>query len=298
MKLVPNSVTRKLAKEILVAKRNSPHIFFAAGVVGVIGSAVLACRSTLKLEETVDEIKEDLDSVKALGVAGNRAITYNDREYVKDLTFVYAKSGAKLARLYGPSIVLGGLSIASLTGSHVQLVRRNTALASTLAVVTKAFDEYRVRVQDEIGEERELDLYRGVREETHTIDGKKEIVKVQTGAGNLSPYARCFDATSPYWKKDPEMNLFFLKCQQNWLNDQLQANGFVFLNDVYDQLGFEKTSAGQMVGWIRRKDGGVDGYVDFGLYEAHTLAFLSGHDPDIWLDFNVDGLIQDLIDKI
>lgn len=297
MKLVPNSVTRKFARQVLMTKKNSPHIFFAAGVVGVVGSAVLACRSTLKLENAVDEIKGELDVVKTKhNVHPSHAVDPNGREYVKDLTVVYVRASAKIGRLYGPSIVLGGLSIASLTGSHVQLVRRNTALASTLAVVTKAYDEYRLRVREEIGEERELDLYRGVREETHKIDGKNEKVKIQTGVGGVSPYAREFDAQSLYWKKDRELNLYFLKCQQNWLNDRLTAQGYVFLNDAYDALGFEKTTAGQVVGWV--KNGNGDGYIDFGMYEAHNLAFLSGHEPGIILDFNVDGPVMNILDEI
>lgn len=293
MKLLPNSVTRKLAAEVLKTKRNSPHIFFVAGVGGAVVSTVLACRATLKLESVVDAIREDLVDVQEL--TEGKLPDYTDRDALRDRTIVLAKGGVKLGRLYGPSIVIGGLSVASLTGSHIQLVRRNTALASTLAIVTKAYDDYRVRVQEEIGVERELDLHRGVREETHKIDGKNEIVKIQTGAGNLSPYARLFDATSLHWKKEPELNLFFLKCQQNWAQERLNAQGYLFLNDVYDMLGFEKSTAGQIVGWRRNGDG--DGYVDFGLYEAHTLAFLSGHEPNIYLDFNVDGQIHTSLDK-
>lgn len=296
MKLVPNSVSRRLARQILASKRNSPHIFFAAGVAGVVASGVLACRSTLKLEETVDEINDEIEKAKQSVIDRNLEPGAHERAHSNAIILAYSKGGVKIGRLYAPSIVLGGLSIASLTGAHVQLARRNAALASTLALVTKAWDDYRVRVQDEIGEERELDLYRGIREETHKIDGKNEKIKVQSGTGGYSPYAKEFDASSFYWRNNAESNLFFLKCQQNWANDRLNAYGYVFLNDVYESLGLEKTTAGQIVGWVRNGDG--DGYVDFGLYETHTLAFLSGHEPSLILDFNVDGPVYHLIDQI
>ncbi len=72
MKIIPKNlisqrVTRNIGRKILTTKKNSPHIFFVGGVIGVVGSAVLACRATLKLEENLDEIKRDVDTVKEMG---------------------------------------------------------------------------------------------------------------------------------------------------------------------------------------------------------------------------------------
>ena len=60
-------------------------------------------------------------------------------------------------------------------------------------------------------------------------------------------------------------------------------------------LGFPHTSAGAVVGWVR---GNGDGYVDFGLMDFYSNAnrlFHEGFEPNIWLDFNVDGVIWDKI---
>ena len=293
MKLVPASVTMKVARKVLTVKKNSPHIFFVGGVAGVIGSGILACRATLKLESKLDEIKTELDTVGPVSDLVEGGGSVPDQEKVKDFGYVCVKSGLALGRLYGPSVLLGGVSIAALTGSHIQLTRRNAALTVTLAAVSKAYDEYRVRVQQEIGREREADIYRNVKTETKTVDGKKKATKSLAGDEH-SVYAKFFDEGSQRWVKDAEMNRFFLQCQQTYFNHKLRANGHVFLNEVYDALDIPRTSAGCVVGWVVNGDG--DGYVDFGMYEPGSNEFINGREPRILLDFNVDGVVYQLLD--
>jgi hypothetical protein len=293
MKLNANVLTRGIARNVFLAKKNSPHIFFVGGVVGVIGSAVLACKATLQLEEKLDEIKNDVTLIKAktLEESTKTGVYSNDIDY-QCTTYATVKTVKVIGRLYGPAILLGGASIAALTGSHIQLVRRNAALTATLATVTKAYAEYRLRVQEEIGKEKELDIYRGIRDKEVEIDGKKSVVKISDPLGR-SPYSRIFDECSRYWKKEAELNYVFLEHQQNYANHRLRADGFVFLNDVYDDLGFDKTPEGQVVGWILNGDG--DGYVDFGIFEAYNERFIKGQERVAILDFNVDGVIYDKI---
>lgn len=293
MKFVPKAITRSVSRKVLVTKMNSPHLFFAAGVVGIIGATVLACRATLKLEETVDEINHDFGNLKELKHAHAVDVNYTDNQHYKDLGYVYLRSAVKIGRLYGPSIIVGGLSVACLTGSHVQLTRRNAALSATLAAAMKAYDEYRARVAQEIGVERELELYRAIHDDAIEMDGhKKEVVKAFDPNG-LSIYARIFDEYNPNWEKNAEYNRIFIQCQQNYYNHQLHARGHVFLNEVYDSLGFPRSQAGQVVGWLL--DGNGDGFVDFGLFEEKNSLFINQREKSIVLDFNVDGVIYDKI---
>jgi hypothetical protein len=286
---IRNKATVAMAKQVLKLKKNAPHILFGAGLVGVTTSAVMACRATLKLEPVLDEIKTDIDMPK------DREITpdYSERERQRDVAFVYIRSTGRLARLYGPAILVGSASLAALTTSHVQMTRRNTALTAAYAGLHTAFVEYRARVRDEVGEEKEQDIYRGVTyEQSKEVKGK--LAKLPTVDPNkLSPYALIFDEGNPNWSPNAEFNKVFIKCQQNYANDRLISRGFIFLNEVLNDLGFPPTHAGQYVGWMMN-DGG-DNYVDFGLFEAHQSGFLAGVEPSIILDFNVDGVI---IDKV
>ncbi|WP_367614189.1 DUF6353 family protein [Allobaculum sp. Allo2] len=45
----------------------------------------------------------------------------------------------------------------------------------------------------------------------------------------------------------------WLKVKTSVLNNKLHRDGFLFLNTVYRELGFDETKAGQVVGWIDNK---------------------------------------------
>lgn len=293
MKFVPNNLSRGLGRQILTLKKNSPTLMFGAGIAGVVVSTVLACRATLKLSDTLDEAKEDIDAVKALrDVEG-----YPDHEVKKDLAYAYSINVYRVAKLYAPAVIIGTASIAALTGSHVTLSRRNSGLTAAYAAVQAAFDEYRERVKEEVGEERELELHHAISNREIEVDGKKQIVK-SADPNKWSQYARFFDESNPNWQKDGESNRTFVQIQQNYLNHLLNSRGHVFLNEAYDQLGLERSSAGQVVGWLVGGDGDGDGYIDFGIFDAfdeRKIAFVNGLERNVILDFNVDGIIYDKI---
>ena len=288
-----NVVTRTVARQVLVAKKNSPAIFFSAGVVGVVASTVLACRATLQLEDTLDSIKSDLDRAKGTNELRHFEDDNADENiYHKELTLAYSKGVLQITRLYAPAIVVGGLSIGALTGSHIALTRRNAAITAAYAAISKSFDEYRIRVRNHLGEEQERDIYHAVELREIEVEGKKSKDMV-ADPNRWSTYAKWFDEANPNWQKNSELNRLFVQCQQNYLNQLLQARGHVFLNEAYDQLGIDRTQAGQVVGWVTGGEG--DGYIDFGIFEAYSSEFVNGWERNIILDFNVDGAIYDKI---
>lgn len=291
MSLIPQALTRTASRQVLLAKKHSPHLFFAGGVVGVGVSTVLACRATLQLEKKVDEFRRQVEDVKEN--AKHNGTEYGQKEYQKDLLYVYIRSGRTIVRLYAPAAAVGVLALGALTGSHIQLSKRNTALTATLAAFMKAHDEYRERVREVIGEEKELDIHQGVVDTEIEGTGKnKEVTKVlDPNVGSI--YARVFEATNPCWQKNTEVNRIFLETQQKYFNHKLHARGHVFLNEVYEAIGFEHSPAGQIVGWVLNGDG--DGYIDFGIYEDRNYRFVNNLERSIWLDFNVDGPIYDKI---
>ena len=177
-----------------------------------------------------------------------------------------------------------------------------------MATVDRGFREYRERVVEKYGIEADRRLRYNISdvevEEAITGEnGEEQIVKKAVEVADIkdpngySIYARCFDESNPNWLKDDNYNVMFLKHRQNMFNDKLKANGILFLNEVYEELGFPKTKEGQVIGWIYDPDHPIgDNYVDFGIYNTHRPAvrdFINGYERSVILDFNVDGNVWD-----
>ena len=288
-------------------EKHSPEILMGVGVVGVVATTVTACRATMKLNDILDECVETRDKIKSVQENPAYEDRYSDEDAQKDLTINYVQTGVKVAKLYAPSVALGVLSIGCLVGSHSVMQKRNAALSAAYLTVDKSFKEYKQRVIDRVGEEVEKEIRYGIKAEevveTVTDEEGNETTVTETvkmmNPNLYSDYARFFDESSPYWQKDPEYNLVFLKAQQQYANDLLRAKGRLFLNDVYDMLGIEKTKAGQIVGWVYDPvNPNGDNFVDFGIYDMskeRVRAFVNGYEATILLDFNVDGNIWDLM---
>lgn len=295
----------------LVLKKYSPEILTAAGVIGTVGSTVLACKATLKVEDILDEAKKKSNLINAVHDGEIEVdAEYTDKDYSKDLLVNRTQTAVKLIKLYGPAISLGALSIAAILGGQHILRKRNVAVMAAYKLCEESFNNYRSRVKDELGEEKDRQFYYGMTEETvkdkvKSKDGKTKTVtkKVEKAPDHLySQYARFFDEANINWDKSPEQNMYFLKMVQNQMNDKLKARGHVFLNEVYDALGFDRSEAGQLVGWVWNKDNTAmeagDGYIDFGIFDGNNYAkraFVNGDERSILLDFNIDGMIYDLI---
>lgn len=295
----------------LILKKYSPEILTAAGVIGTIGSTVLACKATLKVEDILDEAKKKSNLINAVHDGEIEVdAEYTDKDYSKDLLVNRTQTAVKLIKLYGPAISLGALSITAILGGQHILRKRNVAVMAAYKLCEESFNNYRSRVKDELGEEKDRQFYYGMTEETvkdkvKSKDGKTKTVtkKVEKAPDHLySQYARFFDEANINWDKSPEQNMYFLKMVQNQMNDKLKARGHVFLNEVYDALGFDRSEAGQLVGWVWNKDNTAmeagDGYIDFGIFDGNDYAkraFVNGDERSILLDFNIDGMIYDLI---
>jgi hypothetical protein len=304
MKFIPDAIARKVAQQRFFASQNSPQILFGVGVVGMVGSTILACRATLQLEEVLDSIENDkrkAEQVKALVDSGetSKDITYTENEYRKDLAIISTRGVGRIVKLYAPSVLLGAASIGCLTKSHSILMERNLALTAAYTVIDGAFTRYRARVVERYGADVDRDLqYES--EEIDIIDEETgKIINTTRAIDSLgSAYARFYDKESSVnWSPNSDINVVFLRQTQNWCNDHLKSRGHMFLNEVYSELGLSHTKAGAVVGWRWLKDSGDD-YIDFGIWEQEVVNdFFNGREGSILLDFNVDGIIYDKLDE-
>lgn len=307
-------ITQTLNKMKFKAMKNSPEILIYAGAVGVVASGILACRSTLKLAAILDKKKLTVDQIHEMRDAQTEDYTPDDAK--KDLAIVYTSTALDIAKIYAPSVILGGISLACMIQSHNILNKRNAALAAAFTTATESFARYRKAVVDKYGERVDYELKHGIRSEKIEVEetdenGKTKKKKVTVDVmDEPSEYAKYFDESCTGWSKDPEYNLMFLKSQQQFANDKLRVKGFLFLNEVYVALGIPETKAGQIVGWVYDEENPMgDNYVDFGIHDIFvngyrnedtndTISeerrdFVNGYRASILLDFNVDGNVWD-----
>lgn len=292
----------------LFAMRNWPTIATVAGCVGIPVGTYLACRATNRHYDTIME-----DHRNALSMV-------NDDLYAEESTAkrekarIFASTGSRLVKAYAPAAVVQVASIALIGSAHAEMSSRQTAISAAYATAMSAFEAYRQRVRDQIGNEQEfkimydLDDMEIAKTEVDEETGKKKKVKEHVLTLDVDPsdytrYARCFCKWEPTpdgqsnmgsheWTNDSATNLFFLKEQEAWANDKLHAHGWLCLNEVYDMLGFDRILEGQVVGWFDNPE--HDKVIDFGIYDVtkrpNQLAVNqpAGYAPAIMLDFNVD----------
>jgi hypothetical protein len=312
-----NNVTRSFHKVGFKLKKHSPEILVVAGVVGTVASVVMACKATLKVHEVLDEAKETIDiihntaeeyEIKSVDAEDTTEIAYTQEDANKDLLIVYAQTGLKLVKLYGPAIAVGALGIGCMLASNNILRKRNVALAASLAGVMNDFKEYRGRVIERFGEKLDRELRYNIKAkeiEEHVVDEDGNETTVTKTVEVVDPnaahglYSVVFCEGNLGWTRNAELNKVFLIQQQNWANDRLKARGYLTLNEVYEAIGAQTTKYGQIAGWVWTEDSSVgDNYVDFGMFNVNNekaCDFVNGLEKSIILDFNCVGNILDYI---
>ena len=260
-------------------KFHSPEILLVTGLIeGAVGT-FLACKATLKAKKKFEERKtEDKTQREKLATT-------------IDICRIYAVP-ASILLVSGTSICAG----------HGILKNRHGKLLTAYGALTTTFMEYRARVKDEIGAEKEEALYYGTEKEVISVkvtqkDGKKRTVNKKFDvrkANGLSPYAQKFDPYANGGSYDPIwVDAFITRVESN-LDDQLKAFGHLYLNDARKELELDRDDVGQLVGWLydphKLKEGERDNYVQI-IKKDIFVEHEDGHDQEIWLDFNVDGVI-------
>jgi hypothetical protein len=313
-KLMAN-LSRTMSKVVFKTKKHSPEILLATGIVGGIASAVLACKATTKIDEVIEEEKMTLEKIHGVQdgtIKLKEGAVYTDEDASKEIAITYCKMAGKMLKLYGPSLILGTLSVTSILASNNIIRKRSAAISAAYAALDGAFNAYRGRVKDIYGEEVDRQLRYGKTVEQIEVtelheDGTETTTTKEVVSYDVNPndYNKLFQeynedgSRNGDWTNDQYHNLAFLKAQESFATSRLQAQGYLLLNDVYEMIGMPDTKAGMVVGWIYDKNSPIgDNYVDFGLRDEDgesivDFSALGMVAHPIPLDFNVDGNIYD-----
>lgn len=301
----------------LIVYKHMPQILFGAGVLTGAGALIETARGTTKIDDIFSRKETRLAKIDALMIDD----TYTEDDRQKDILKTKAIMCVDLAKAYAPATILYAASVTCFLGGHHILAQRYAATAAALTATTKAFNGYRGNVKDELGDEADWRFLHGIKAEeldkvtiTDEKGETKEITVVKRSdigknPNDYSMYAKVFKKGNDYWQGESSYNMWFLKKVQNQMNDKLLARrnhehgGYLFLNEVYEALGFSSTKAGAVVGWYIPKEGAEDDnngdyYVDFGIFSKNgSVRFINDEEDSIILDFNVRGSIYDLLEE-
>lgn len=296
-----------LVKTKLGIKKHSPEILVVTGIGTGIVAAIIACKQTIKANGIVAIARENLQHIEnAKELAANNEVEYTEEDEQADRETIGKQITIGMVKTYALPVGLGILSITCILAGHHILKKRNVALAAAYSALSTDFMNYRKRVVGKYGKDVDFMLKNGLEKqivanqvvdpETGEVKETKEEVLTYDG-DKLSQYARVFDEVgSTQWTPSADHNRAFLLMEQNYFNERIRTRGYIFLNEVYERLGFRPTKAGSVVGWVYQ-NADYEG-IDFGIFTAHTqkaAEFLEGTEPSIILDFNVQGDILSLV---
>lgn len=243
----------KAAKNIKIAAlKHQPEILTGIGIAGMITTTVMAVKATPKALDLMAEVKSNHEGE-------------NDRKaFAKDVV-------TKVAPVYIPATLIGGMSIACLIGANSVHLRRNAALATAYHISESALKEYQEKVVETIGPKKEETIRSAIAKDKIDKDpvGDREVIIVGNGD------TLCYDTISGrYFKSDIEK----LKRAENELNRQMRNDDYVSLNDFYDAIGLSFTKMGNDLGW----------HIDKGFIELDFNAQLTSEGkPCLVLDYEI-----------
>ncbi|MGM9968864.1 MAG: DUF6353 family protein [Anaeroplasma sp.] len=229
--------------------KHAPQILVGVGIAGMATATVLAVKSTPKALQLMEEKKDE-----------------ENKEKLEPLEVVKTTW-----KCYIPTAALMVLSTGCLIGSCSISTKRYAALAAAYKIAETGYNEYRDKVIETIGEEKEKEIKSKVAESRIEKTPAKREDAIITGHGDTL----CYDNLSGrYFRSSP----CEIKNAQNVLNSRMYNYNemYVSLNDFYDEVGLERTKMGDRLGWN----------ISSGLVELELSSTLSKNDePVLVVDF-------------
>ena len=308
MKL-PAGCTRLVGKATLLGKKYAPEVLLALGIAGVVAGTVMACKATTKYQDVLEDHEKKMEKQrKASELAKKGEVEYSEDDAAQDKLIILKDTAIETIKTYGPAATVFIAGVLCICVSHGILKKRYLGAVAAYVKVADAFKQYRGRVIDDVGEDKDIEYRYGIKKEeiayTYTDEEGNETVGheqvhsiLDDDLSDLSGYSKIFYEPNPNFTKDPQSNYVFLQAQREFWQIKLETRGYVFLNEVLISLGFEPTKYGQIVGWRYDKNRPIgDNQIDFGIYSVRNSRFKEGLEPAVVLDFNVDGPIIDDVD--
>lgn len=298
-------------------RKHTPEILTGTAILSGGAAFVLGIMKADDVKKKIQDHKERLEAIHSdiamMEETGEPLLPAERRRLV---AAEYGKTAFEVGKVLALPLGLELLSIGAMTANYIDNKKRYTAVSTLLSATTMAYEAYRKKVADKIGEKEEQNLYYGIEE--HEIEevevdekGKEKVVKKKVKDYNLNdPYSIVWEESTSKYFDTYETNTLrytFLEGIQREANDKLIAKGYLTLAEVFDMLGYTPYLADEKlirmareVGWVYNKNDQVgDAYVKIGIGkdDQNSLDFKNGKDDFILLSFNCMGSIYSEIPK-
>ena len=241
-KLTMPTGTKKIQK---VLTRKSPEILTGIGIAGVITTTVLAVKVTPKALQLIDEAERK----KAVAWNNENPDYDNGADRIKLTKTETVKAAWKP---YIPVVVTGVCSVACIIGANSVHLKRNAALATAYQLSTTAFNEYKEKVVETIGEKKEKIVRQNIAKDKVEKNPVSKTEVFVTGNGTSLFYD---PLSGRYFESD--MNK--VEKAVNNLNWSMNNGNepYISLTQLYDELGLSHTGVSDEIGW-KVEDGNIE----------------------------------------
>ena len=199
-----------------LVRTNSPAILAALGVSGTIATAYLTAKASFKSADRIRKAEPQPTTTK--------------------------EKAQLVWRNYIPAGISGAITIGCIVGATGVGNRRTAAAASAYTITERAFTEYREKVVEQIGENKEQKLRDEIAQDRITANPPQSSEIIVTGAGTV---LCCEMYTKRYFESDMET----LRKAQNDINARVLQDLYVLLSDFYYMIGLPATEQSTKVGW-------------------------------------------------
>lgn len=259
-----------------------PDILTYGGAASSIVGTGLAVKRAFDAKDQLDALfdaQEVLEEEKEDPSIDEQTLATEEELYLE----IRRDTIKNVVKLFALPVALELLGVGSMILGHHILDARIDGLAAAYMALKEKYDAYRKRVADEFGEDKEKELYNGKPQQVYDEDGN--LISVNDPV-SLGAFRIDFNENCQGFQLNREANLGWLHAVESFANNMLQKRGYLFLNDIYHQMGLRGTKEGQILGWLlENKDGSLN-RVDFGLDNIPGL-------DSPWITFSVtpDGYI-------
>lgn len=212
------------------ARKRSPEILVAIGIVSMGSAVVFAIKDTPKATKIIEE-----------------------KEKEKRAELTTTEKAKAVAKVYIPSVVAFGVGAACIVGASSIHLHRNAALAAAASLTDATFKSYRETVEEKFGKDAEKEISTEVAAKNmaqHPVD--------------YTPVANAPSDGNTTWCFDPLSGRYFwssmnsIEKAMNLFNKQMRDDVRLSCNEWYDYLGLKHVRLGDDSGWDIDRNGYLD----------------------------------------